>query len=167
VLRTIRRAYLNPTDRNIDQQLLLAFLEALLSHQFDPKLPAVSLIADTLNAFARIRRNESMRAKLTVDGEIESPERYVIEGDLDTREVMAVLPQIVSNEVIDIVRATVLGDESISEYVKRSYPLLKGARRRAKYREVRRARADAIERLNRRLSHGRFVPMHTSTPNLH
>ena len=75
-----------------------------------------------------------------------------------TMEILPTVPG-ADDEMIEVVRSTILGDETITEYVTRVQPDLDTDEKAVECNRIRRERALVVERLNRRLDGVRFVPV--------
>jgi hypothetical protein len=149
MLQRIRDRFGKKLDFDLDQTVLLAFLEALRSPALDRVRPAASLKAATEDALKALRRGTLGKADTgsfdeTVHGVKEAPP----EEAEDVRRALEGLDR----KGLDLLLRTLLGGESLDEYVRRVHGALDEDERRALCERLRKARSRLVTELRARLS---------------
>lgn len=160
MLRRLRGRVRVAKDEEIEQRIVLAFLEATqrVALHHPPSHAALHLRRETERAvFGAIRRDErtaEAEAKANMDA-IPDPRTDETPGEVDTialdelRQVLA--DESNGDELYDVLCATLGGDEKLLSYVKRTRPELSPEDRKATYGRLQRQRHRVLVRIRARL----------------
>jgi hypothetical protein len=149
MLQGIRDRFGKKPDFDIDQTVLLAFLEALRSPALDRLRPALSLNAATEEALKALRRGTLRKANTdSFDEETHGIRNMPPEEAEDVRRALEGLDV----KGLELLLHTLLGGESLDEYVERVHGALGEDERRALHERLRKARGRLVTELRARLS---------------
>ncbi len=179
LLLFLRKRQGHPFDEDIDQRVLLSFLEALVTPRYQAAHPMASIRFATLNAIRKLKRGEAGLAfELTDEGT--SPEEACpvrLTTVLEMREALRILgglpganDALLSDshdkpcEMMAVIGRTVLGDETLSEYVDREYADVDHQRKSAIYHELHERRLELLARVR---AHFTKVPWRRPVGALH
>ena len=140
-------------DEDLDQRLFTAFLASLASKHFSPDVPLASIHRATLNGLKSARRRERDVPDLSDDGEMNfgAPARQ--ERDVALKlaiDDVTARPEI-GEDVIESLPSTLTGEETVKEYVARTYPGVGEMTRRSTYERICRRQNTAVILLRARL----------------
>ena len=149
MLQSIRNRFGKRPDEDLDQSVLLAFLEALRSPTLDRLQPAASMKVATEEALKAARRGTLRKADTdSYDDEIHGLRPMPPEEAEDVRRALEGLDE----KGLDLLLGTLLGGESLDEYVDRVHGGLGEDERRALVERLRKARLRLVTELRARLS---------------
>jgi hypothetical protein len=149
MLQRVRDRVGKRPDPDLDQNVLLAFLEALRSPAVDRLRPAASLRAATEEALKATRRGTLRKADTDAFNEkVHGVPESLPEEAEDVRRALEGLDK----KGLDLLLRTLLGGESLEEYVDRVHGALAEDQRSALYERLKRARTRLVTELRTRLS---------------
>jgi hypothetical protein len=165
LLFTVRNAFEDPDDEDLNQMILLAFLEAISSPYYNPNVPVISIQMRMFKALTRFLSRDHTSKRPMPAEETLLGKTYTIKGNLEMRDAMAMLSTVTAGDqrIADVMRATVFDGEPLADYVKRLHPTLDEKAREALAERLDRERTVVVARLNARLSGATIVP--TRTPS--
>jgi hypothetical protein len=160
-LGAIRARLHKPLDEDLDQSVLLSFLEAIRSAAIARAgdFAAPALVLETKRVLAKNLHGPRVSPKRFDDihallaNELDDRDEFVgreetVDRDAETT-ADRLLREIGSDRMRDVLLATVAGDESLRDYVERCLPGVAAEQRNEEYERLRRQRQAAIARLKR------------------